>query len=131
MTTLAALLTLLSAGGDVALIALVYFLWRLERRVYKIELHLFASIALAFMLVGCAISWTPERKSKTRRLSLPSVTNHLNVGVSVHSDTLPTRSYGPSPRRPDAKVPTAVGWLNPRSAVFVQVGRRWLPQGYS
>lgn len=33
------LLKLLSAGGDVATIALVAFLWKLERRVFKLELN--------------------------------------------------------------------------------------------
>jgi len=34
------LLNMLSAGGDVATMALVYFIWRLERRIYRVELDL-------------------------------------------------------------------------------------------
>ena len=35
------LLQLLSAGGDAAMIVLVYICWRLDRRLYRIELRLF------------------------------------------------------------------------------------------
>ncbi len=35
------LLTLLGAGGDAAMIALFFFMWRFDRRLLKIELHLF------------------------------------------------------------------------------------------
>lgn len=41
MSELVTLLDMLAAGGDVALLALVYFIWRLERRIFRIELHLF------------------------------------------------------------------------------------------
>lgn len=34
------LLKVLGAGGDVATVALVIFLWRYDRRLLKIELHL-------------------------------------------------------------------------------------------
>ena len=35
------LLQLLSAGGDAAMIVLVYICWRFDRRLYRIELRLF------------------------------------------------------------------------------------------
>ena len=35
------ILQLLSAGGDAAMILLVYICWRFDRRLYRIELHLF------------------------------------------------------------------------------------------
>ncbi len=35
------ILQLLSAGGDAAMIVLVYICWRFDRRLYRIELHLF------------------------------------------------------------------------------------------
>ncbi len=34
------LITALSAGGDLAMIALAAFLWRFDRRLYRVELHL-------------------------------------------------------------------------------------------
>lgn len=38
MSEVTTLFEYLAAGGDVATLGLVYFLWRLERRVFKIEL---------------------------------------------------------------------------------------------
>ncbi len=34
------ILKFLSAGGDLAMIALAAFLWRFDRRLYRVELHL-------------------------------------------------------------------------------------------
>lgn len=34
-------LELLAAGGDLATLAVCYVLWRLDRRLLKVELHLF------------------------------------------------------------------------------------------
>ncbi len=35
------LFTVLGAGGDAAMIALFFLMWRFDRRLLKIELHLF------------------------------------------------------------------------------------------
>ena len=35
------LLSLLGAGADAAMIGLLYVCWRFDRRLYRIELHLF------------------------------------------------------------------------------------------
>ena len=37
-------LKILGAGGDAAMIALFFFMWRFDRRLFKIELHLFNGI---------------------------------------------------------------------------------------
>ena len=37
-------LQMLGAGGDAAMIALFFFMWRFDRRLLKIELHLFDGI---------------------------------------------------------------------------------------
>ena len=38
---LTSLFQLLGAGGDAAMIALFFFMWKFDRRLLKIELHLF------------------------------------------------------------------------------------------
>ncbi len=35
------LFQILGAGGDAAMIALFFFMWKFDRRLFKIELHLF------------------------------------------------------------------------------------------